>query len=85
MDSYTQELRNTAQALMPEGKGILVMEESNGTGNRRFDNFGIPATEENCRVYRESFLTIPNLSDYISGAILYDETIRQSTQAGISF
>ncbi len=56
MNSYTQELRNTAQALMAEGKGILAMDESNGTCNRRFDNLGIPATEENRRSYREIYL-----------------------------
>ena len=55
MNSYTQELRNTVQALMTEGKGIVVMDESNGICNRRVDTIGIPATEENRRAYREIF------------------------------
>jgi hypothetical protein len=75
-----QELKNTAGAMVAEGKGILAMDESNGTCNRRFEKLGIATTEENRRAYREIILTTPNLSNYISGAILYDETIRQSTQ-----
>ena len=82
---YTQELRQTAQAMVAEGKGLLAMDESNGTCNKRFEKLGIPTTEESRRAYRELILTTPSLSDYISGVILYDETIRQSTQAGVSF
>jgi fructose-bisphosphate aldolase class I len=85
MSQYAQELRSTAQAMMAEGKGILAMDESNGTCNKRFQQQGIEATEENRRTYRELILTAPNLSNYISGAILYDETIRQSTADGVSF
>lgn len=85
MSKYTQELRNTAKAMMAEGKGILAMDESNGTCNRRFEKRDIAPTEENRRAYRELILTAPNLSNYISGAILYDETIRQSTTDGVSF
>ncbi len=85
MNKYAQELRNTAKAMMAKGKGILAMDESNGTCNKRFAQLGIPTTEENRRTYRELILTAPNLSDYISGAILYDETIRQSTADGKSF
>jgi fructose-bisphosphate aldolase class I len=80
-----QELKNTARAMVAEGKGILAMDESNGTCNRRFEKLGIGTTEENRRAYRELILTTPNLSNYISGAILYDETIRQSTQEGVPF
>lgn len=64
------------------GKGILAMDESNGTCNRRFDALGIPTTEEYRRDYRELLLTTPGLSQYVSGPILYDETIRQSTKSG---
>ena len=85
MNKYAQELRNTAKAMMAEGKGILAMDESNGTCNKRFAQLGIPTTEENRRAYRKLILTASNLSDYISGAILYDETIRQSTADGKSF
>ena len=59
------------------------MDESNGTCNKRFEALGIPTTENFRRDYRELILTAPNLSDYISGPILYDETIRQSTEAGV--
>jgi fructose-bisphosphate aldolase, class I len=82
---YAQELRQTAQAMVAEGKGLLAMDESNGTCNKRFEKLGIAATEENRRAYRELILTTPGLSDYISGAILYDETMRQSTESGVSF
>lgn len=85
MNSYTQELRDTAKAMVAEGKGILAMDESNGTCNKRFEKLGIATTEDNRRAYRELILTTPDLGKYISGAILYDETIRQSTQDGKSF
>jgi fructose-bisphosphate aldolase class I len=85
MSNYVQELRATAQAMVAPGKGILAMDESNGTCNKRFEKLGIPTTEERRRAYRELILTTPNLSQFISGAILYDETIRQSSQAGVPF
>jgi fructose-bisphosphate aldolase, class I len=85
MNTYAQELHNTAKALVAKGKGILAMDESNGTCNKRFEQQGIATTEENRRTYRELILTTPNLSSYISGTILFDETIRQSTSAGESF
>ena len=85
MTSHTEELRATAQAMVTPGKGILAMDESNATCNKRFEKLGIPTTEERRRAYRELILTTPQLSDFISGAILYDETIRQSSQAGLPF
>jgi fructose-bisphosphate aldolase, class I len=85
MTAYTQELRQTAQAMVAAGKGILAMDESNGTCNKRFEKLSIPTTEERRRAYRELILTTPGLSQFVSGAILFDETIRQSTQAGTSF
>ncbi|MEO1375226.1 MAG: class I fructose-bisphosphate aldolase [Cyanobacteria bacterium J06635_10] len=85
MSKYSEELRNTAKAMVAEGKGILAMDESNGTCNKRFEKLGIATTEENRRAYRELILTAPDLGKYISGAILYDETIRQSTANGVSF
>ena len=84
-NQYAPELRTTAKSLMAEGKGILAMDESNGTCNKRFEKLDIAATEENRRAYRELILTASGLNDYISGAILYDETIRQSTKEGKSF
>ncbi|MBW4652419.1 MAG: fructose-bisphosphate aldolase class I [Kaiparowitsia implicata GSE-PSE-MK54-09C] len=85
MSTYANELRATAQAMVAPGKGILAMDESNGTCNKRFAALGIPTTEERRRTYRELILTTPGLSEAISGAILYDETIRQSTQSGVPF
>ena len=84
MNKYTQELRNTAKDMIAEGKGILAMDKSNGTCNKRFAQLGIVTTEENLRTYQELILTASNLSNYISGAILYDETIRQSTADDVS-
>ncbi|MEM8637897.1 MAG: class I fructose-bisphosphate aldolase [Cyanobacteria bacterium P01_G01_bin.54] len=85
MSTYATELRATAQAMVAPGKGVLAMDESNGTCNKRFEKLGIPTTEERRRAYRELILTTPKLSDYVSGAILYDETIRQSSQSGVPF
>lgn len=85
MSTFAQELRKTAKAMVAEGKGILAMDESNGTCNKRFEKLGITGTEENRRAYRELILTTSGLSEYISGAILYDETIRQSTQDSVLF
>lgn len=82
---YAEELKATAQAMVAPGKGILAMDESNGTCNKRFAAVGIPGTEEMRRAYRELILTTPNLNDYINGAILYDETLRQATQDGKPF
>ena len=85
MSTYSQELQATAKALVAKGKGILAMDESNGTCNKRFEKLGIAQTEENRRTYRELILTTPDLNNYISGAILFDETIRQSSLTGESF
>jgi fructose-bisphosphate aldolase, class I len=85
MNTSDRELIATAQALVAPGKGILAMDESNGTCARRFEKLGIPVTVERRRAYRELIITTPNLADFISGAILYDETIRQYSQAGIPF
>ncbi|MGH7431940.1 MAG: class I fructose-bisphosphate aldolase [Candidatus Methylomirabilales bacterium] len=80
-----QELQATAKAMVAKGKGILAMDESNPTCGRRFKKLGIENTVDNRRAWRELLLTTPRLADYISGAILYDETIRQSTSDGIPF
>ncbi|MEL6137138.1 MAG: class I fructose-bisphosphate aldolase [Cyanobacteria bacterium J06628_6] len=85
MGVYTKELKTTAKSMVQRGKGVLAMDESNGTCNKRFDALGIPTTEIARQSYRELILSAPGLSDYISGPILYDETIRQTTQAGVSF
>lgn len=81
----TQELINTAKAMVAGDKGLLAMDESNPTCNKRFAALGIPQTEEFRRAYREMLVTTPNLSECISGAILYDETIRQQLNDGTPF
>ena len=78
-------LAETAQAMVAPGKGIIAIDESNNTIKKRFDGVGIECSEANRRAYREMLLGTPNLSQYISGAILYDETLRQSTADGLPF
>ncbi len=85
MSTYTEELQTTAKALVAPVKGILAMDESNSTCQKRFDKVGIVSTVTNRRDYRELILTAPNLSKYISGAILFDETIHQTSSTGESF
>ncbi|HEY4146100.1 class I fructose-bisphosphate aldolase [Pinirhizobacter sp.] len=80
-----EDLESVAQAMVAPGKGIIAIDESTGTIAKRFQGVGIENTEENRRAYRELLLTAPGLSDHISGAILYDETIRQSTKDGVPF
>ena len=79
------ELIAVAQALMAEGKGLLAMDESNSTCNQRFAGLGIPQTEEARRAYRDLLVTTPGLGEFISGAILYDETLHQHTADGTPF
>jgi fructose-bisphosphate aldolase, class I len=79
----TTELINTVQALLTGDKGLLAMDESNSTCNKRFAQLGIPQTVEARRAYRELLVTTPRLGECISGAILFDETIRQYTLSGI--
>jgi len=80
-----QKLIATAKALVAEGKGLLAMDESTPTCNQRFEKVGIPQTEETRRSYRELIVTTPGLGEFISGVILYDETIRQSRKDGTPF
>jgi fructose-bisphosphate aldolase class I len=79
------ELHDTARALVAEGKGILAADESTGTIKKRFDSIGLESTEENRRDYRELLFTTEGAEEYISGVILYDETIRQSASDGTPF
>lgn len=80
-----QRVINTANALLANDKGLLAMDESNPTCNKRFAKLGIPQTAEFRRAYRELIVSTPNLSDSISGAILYDETIHQQKKDGTPF
>jgi fructose-bisphosphate aldolase class I len=79
------DLRAVARDLVCTGGGILAIDESSGTCNSRFAKLGIAQTEEQRRAYRELLITAPGIGEFISGMILYDETIRQSTQLGVPF
>jgi fructose-bisphosphate aldolase class I len=80
-----QALIDIVRTLVSGDKGLLAMDESNATCNKRFASSGIPQTEEARRAYRELIVTTPGLGDCISGAILFDETIRQQKKDGTSF
>ncbi len=76
------DLNTIARALVAEGKGILAADESAPTIKKRFDAIGAESTEANRRAYRELLFTTPGLGDFISGVILFDETIRQQAADG---
>jgi fructose-bisphosphate aldolase class I len=78
-------LEETARALVAPGKGILAADESDGTIKKRFDSIGVESTEDTRRAYRDLLFTTEGAADYISGVILYDETIRQSSLDGMPF
>lgn len=80
-----QQLKDTAQAMVAGDKGLLAMDESNPTCHQRFAKLGIPQTVEARRAYREMLITTPGLNESISGAILYDETLRQQKKDGTPF
>jgi fructose-bisphosphate aldolase class I len=80
-----QKLRETAQAMVAPDKGLLAMDESTSTANKRFAAAGIPQNEETRRAYRDMIVTTSGLGDCLNGAILVDETIRQQTRAGVPF
>ncbi|MFQ5683186.1 MAG: class I fructose-bisphosphate aldolase [Candidatus Binatia bacterium] len=79
------ELMSVANALVPQGKGILAADESTGTIKRRLDSIKLESTEETRRSYRELLFTTPRIEEFISGVILYDETIRQKDRNGTPF
>ena len=79
------DLVSVAARLMAPGKGLLAIDESVSTANKRFAAEGIPQTEEMRRAWREVILTIQGLGEAVSGAILFDETIRHKTSAGVPF
>lgn len=85
MSMNIQELEGTAAAMMAPGKGILAMDESTPTIGKRFNTVGVENTEDNRLTYREMLLGTKGLGDYVAGAILFDETIRQKTPAGKPF
>jgi fructose-bisphosphate aldolase class I len=79
------DLEQIARALVAPGKGILAADESGGTIKKRFDSIGIESTEDTRRAYRDMLFTTEGAADYVSGVILYDETIRQSALDGTPF
>ncbi len=79
------DLANIAKQLVVPGKGILAADESTGTIEKRLKSVDVPSTEEMRRTYRETLFTTPGLSEFISGVILFDETLRQKTSDGIPF
>jgi fructose-bisphosphate aldolase, class I len=80
-----QDLESTARTLVAENKGILAADESDGTIKKRFDSIGVESTEENRRAYRDLLFTTEGVEEFISGVILFDETIRQSSLDGTPF
>ena len=82
---YERELETTAAAMVAKGKGILAIDESTPTCKKRFDSIGVESTVDNRRAYREILITVPGAAQYVSGMILYDETIRQSAADGTPF
>lgn len=78
-------VRDTVKALMRQGRGILAADESTKTITERFEALGIPSTEDTRRAYREMLFTSPGADQFLSGVILYDETIRQAMSDGTPF
>ena len=75
----TRLMTETARAMVAPGKGLLAADESAGTCKKRFDSVNVECTEENRRAYREMLFTTPGVEQHVSGVILFDETLRQST------
>src|SRR5580704_6291289 len=81
----TENLESIARKLVAPGKGILAADESTGTIEKRLKSISVPSTEENRRAYREVLFTTKDAGEFISGVILFDETIRQKTRDGRTF
>lgn len=85
MEQDHQELYDIAQRMLAKGKGILAADESNRSATKRLDAVGLESTPDTRRQYRELFLGMEGIENYISGVILYDETLRQSMSTGVPF
>ena len=85
MSDYALQLEQTARAMVAPGKGILAIDESLPTIKKRFDSISVESTEENRRAYRDLLITAPGGGKYISGMILFEETLRQSSSTGVPF
>lgn len=81
----TKLMTQTAKAMVAPGKGLLAADESAGTCKKRFDSVNVECNEENRRAYREMLFTTPGIPDFVSGVILFDETLRQKTADGVNF
>ena len=81
----TQSLEAVAKAMVAPGKGILAADESTGTIEKRFKSINVENTEENRRAYRDLLFSAKGIGQYISGVILYDETLRQKSADGTPF
>src|ERR671914_1764809 len=79
------ELHATAEEIVADNRGILAADESSGTIKKRFDSIELQSREENRRAYRDMLFTTPRLEEWVSGVILFDETIRQSSADGTPF
>ena len=82
---HADELKQTAQKMVADYKGVLAADESNNTATKRLEEVGISSSEETRRKYRQLLFTAPDIDNHISGVILYDETIKQSDDNGKSF
>ncbi len=85
MSDMKQQMAQTAAAMVAQGKGILAIDESTPTIKKRFDTIEIESTEESRRSYRELLITASGSEEFISGMILFDETLRQQTRDGVPF
>jgi len=84
-DMRIKNLQKIAKEMLTPSKGILAADESNSTAAKRLSGINVKDTEENRRIYRELFIDTPGIGEYLSGIILYDETIRQADRAGRPF
>lgn len=84
-ENKSNNMRAIVSALLQKRKGILAADESTGTMNTRLESVGAMTTPEMRREYRELLFTAPGIEEYLSGVILYDETIRNKTEAGVPF
>merc|ERR1719437_331231 len=85
LEKYSDELKATAAAMVKEGKGLLACDESTGTVGARLESIGLENNEENRREWRQLLFTTPKIGDYISGAILFEETLYQDSKEGKPF
>jgi fructose-bisphosphate aldolase, class I len=81
----TKLMTETARAMVAPGKGLLAADESAGTCKKRFDSVNVECTEENRRDYREMLFSTPEIAQFVSGVILFDETLRQKSKGGVNF